>query len=132
MRTAFGQKWIWTTIGVCVLAFVVLPGCQTQRALSYRQSMDDGVKAVQAGEFDQAKQCLAEAKNNSDNFEQQRQVESMEKLVDGARAMMDGEMSVAKAEWSAIRDPHLNREVRKKAESVVGIEVPMVPQRKEN
>ena len=119
-------------ISLLLAAIVLAGGCQTQRVADYRRSMTDGVRAVQAGELEQAEGCIENAKKNARGYEQQRQVQSMEQLIAGAQAMMDGRVELAKAAWSEIADPRLNLEVRRQADAVMGVEVPMIPDKKEN
>ena len=131
------------------LAVVVLSGCQgpqaaskpldevlvvepSQCSLQYGENIKASTEAINAGDLDKAESHILAVKDCAESFEQEREVESLERVISGARAMMAGEVNVAKAQWSQIRDPHLNREVRLKAESVIGVEVPMVPQGKEN
>jgi hypothetical protein len=116
-----------------VLALVaVVAGCGgSQCKTIFRENMTRSVTAVEAGQLDKAQQYINSAKDCAKSYEQRRQLDSMEELVNGAQAMMDGQVADAKASLSRIRDPQLNHEVRRKAQSVLGVDVSMIPQRKE-
>ena len=123
------KKVLELVVAVAVLA--VFTGCNSYCKKAFKANMADSVRAVQKGRLDEASEHLDSACDCAKSYEQKRQLQSMQELIEGSKAMMDGNAAHARASWSQIRDPHLNREVRKKADSVIGIEVPMIPQEKE-
>ena len=123
------QMVLETVMAIAVLA--VFTGCNSYCKEAFKDNMTDSVSAVQAGQLDQAAELLDSVSDCAKSYKQKRQLESMQELIEGSRAMMNGNATQAKASWSQIRDPQLNREVRIKADSVIGIEVPMIPQEKE-
>jgi hypothetical protein len=114
------------TLGVLVLG-ILATGCAQQHvSLEFDQRLRAGVDALRDGDLDSAEQHIEAAWAKAESYEQQRQVHSLDQLCDGARSMMDGDVAQARRQWAAIRDPHLNHEVRVQARAVMGIEVPMV------
>ena len=127
------KRKLWGTAGLMLSILAVTSGCQSPaRPSMYRSHIDECARAVQSGDLQQAQMYVTKAKLEAVGYDQDRQVESMEKLISGANAMMDGEVELAKSEWSQISDPELNREVRIRAEEIMDIEVPLIPVRKEN
>ena len=55
----------------------------------------------------------------------------LDELVAGAKAMMTGDVTAAKQQWADIDDPRFNREVRVKADAMMGVKVPLVAAAKE-
>ena len=111
------SKWTRLAIGalLALMAGALLAGCQSGRQ-EFRQELSAGVRALRAGELDDADGHIAEAGRKAKTFEQKRQVQSLANLSNGARAVMAGDATEATEQWSAIRDPQLNREVRVQAE----------------
>ena len=131
LKQVIGKIAVITMVMLYLLAMVC--GCQSPaRPSMYRSHIDECARAVQSGDLQQAQMYVTKAKLEAVGYDQDRQVESMEKLISGANAMMDGEVELAKSEWSQISDPELNREVRIRAEEIMDIEVPLIPVRKEN
>ena len=124
---------------VLVLVAGVIGGCRstqksmvfdstpaTQDVRRFDRALKASIEAVQAGNLAEAESHIDAARSEAATYEQQRQVDSMAELCAGARAMLAADASAAKRHWTAIRDPHLNREVRNQVQVVLGLEVPMV------
>lgn len=112
---------------VCCVGF--LAGCQSQCKVTFREQMDKGIEAAQAGDLEMAKLHVDSARPCAKTFNQKRMVESMDGLISGAEAMMDGDALQARADWSNIPDPQLNRQVRINADVVMGMKVPVLPEK---
>ncbi|MBW8016275.1 MAG: hypothetical protein FVQ82_08820 [Planctomycetes bacterium] len=109
----------------------VLSGCQQPSRAVFNESIRQSVDSVQAGDMETADIHLAEARKNAKSHEDKRIVQSIDDLVTGAKAMMAGDVAGAKQQWADIDDPHFNREVRIKANVMMGVRVPLVAQVKE-
>lgn len=122
-----------------VLVAGAIGGCQSKRKsieiqgppkpqVSFRfdEALEAGTEALRAGDPAKAESHVETARLEAKTYEQQRQVQSMEELCAGVRAMAAADTGAAKQHWAAIRDPHLNREVRNQAQAFLDIEVPMV------
>ena len=119
-------------------AFVVLlataftlSGCQQHNRAAFNESVRLSVDSVQAGDIETADTHLAKARANAKTHEDKRIVESIDGLVTGAKAMMAGNVTAAKLQWADIEDPRFNREVRVKADALMGVKVPLVASAKE-
>lgn len=110
----------------------MLSGCQQPSRAVFNQSIRQSVDSVQAGDVDTAETHLAEARKNAETYEDKRIVKSIDDLVAGAKAMMTGDVDTAKQQWSDIDDPGFNREVRVKADALMGVKVPLVAAAKES
>ena len=126
--------WLWVSLGALV-GLVLLGGCQSgqkaeeQEAALRWQFQEQAIRctqAIQAGDLEQARVHLSAAKAKALWHEQERQVQSLEKLIAGAEALMTGDGALARAEWSRIEDPRLSREVRVKAK-LIDVDVPLMP-----
>lgn len=121
---------LWPLVAVLLAAFM-LGGCQEQSKVSFNQSIRESLDSVQAGDLAMAEMHLDEARPNAKTYENKRIVGSVDELIGGAQAMMAGDVTQAKADWSSIPDPRFNREVRVKADVVMGVKVPLVVVAKE-
>ncbi len=92
----------------------------------YQEQLLLATQAVNSTDLEQARVHVEKARARAFNFEQQRKVDSLERLIAGAEALREGDAARARAEWAQIEDPALNREVRRKANQI-GIEVPTSP-----
>ena len=117
-------------VGLLALASM-LTGCQQPSRAVFNESIRQSVDSVQAGDMETADTHLAVARKNAKTHEDKRIVESMDDLVTGAKAMMTGDVDAAKQQWADIDDPWFNREVRVKADALMGVKVPLVAQVKE-
>jgi hypothetical protein len=115
----------WPCVAV-VLAVFALTGCQQQSKVSFNESIRLSLDSVRAGDLEMADLHLDNARPNAKTPSNKRIVASVDELIDGAEAMMAGDIAQAKADWSSIPDPQFNREVRVKADAVMGIKVPLV------
>jgi len=120
---------LWPLVAV-LLAVFMLSGCQKNRAV-FNESVKLSVDSVQAGDMEMADTHLEKARANAKTHEDKRIVQSMDVLVTGAKAMMEGDVAVAKQQWSDIEDPRFNREVRVKADALMGVKVPLIVSAKE-
>lgn len=116
-------------IFLCCIGFMA--GCQNQCKVTFREHMDLGIEAAQAGDLEMARQHVDSVRPCAKTFNQKRMVESMDGLISGAEAMMDGDPLQARADWANIPDPQLNRQVRINADVVMGVKVPVIPEAKE-
>lgn len=117
-------------VGLLVLA-IMLSGCQQPSRAVFNESIRQSVDSVQAGDMETADTHLDEARKNAKTYEDKRIVQSIDDLVTGAKAMMAGDIDAAKQQWADIDDPRFNREVRVKADAMMGVKVPLVAQVKE-
>jgi len=118
-------------VGLLAAACIV-SGCQQPSRAVFNQSIRQSVDSVQAGDMDTAETHLAEARKNAKTYEDKQIVKSIDDLVVGAKAMMDGDVDTAKQQWADIEDPRFNREVRVKADALMGVKVPLVAAAKES
>jgi len=116
-------------VGLLAVASM-LTGCQQNRA-AFNTGIRQSIESVQSGDLQTASKHLDEARPNAKTHEDKRIVASVDELIDGANAMMIGDVNQAKADWSSIPDPHFNREVRVKADAMMGVKVPLVINDKE-
>jgi hypothetical protein len=121
---------LWPCVAV-LLAVFMLTGCQEQNNTSFNQSIRQSIDSVQAGDLEMAAKHLDEARPNAKTHDNKRVVASVDSLIEGAESMMAGDVAQAKANWSNIEDPHFNREVRVKADMVMGVKVPLIAAAKE-
>ena len=114
---------------LCCIGFMA--GCQNQCKVTFKEQMDRGIEATQAGDLVMAQQYVDAVRPCAKTFNQKRMVQSMDGLISGAQAMMDGDPLQARADWANIPDPQLNRQVRINADVVMGVKVPLIPETKE-
>ena len=116
-------------------AAVVLIGCHSSakidhdaaaRSDRFQEQLTWSTQAINAGDLEQARVHLDEARAAASNSKERQKVESLDKLIVGAEALMEGDPARARAEWSWIDEPHLSREVRHKAR-LIGLNVSVVP-----
>ena len=112
-------------------AAIMLSGCQQPSRAVFNESIRQSVDSVQAGDMETAETHLAEARKNAKTHEDKRIVQSIDDLVTGAKAMMNGDVDAAKQQWADIEDPRFNREVRVKADAMMGVKVPLIAEVKE-
>jgi hypothetical protein len=110
----------------------LLTGCQQPNRAVFNESIRQSVDSVQAGDMQTADTHLDKARANATTHEDKRIVASMDDLVTGANAMMTGDVAAAKQQWADIDDPRFNREVRIKADAMMGVKVPLVAKVKES
>ncbi|MBI9016555.1 MAG: hypothetical protein JEZ07_04755 [Phycisphaerae bacterium] len=115
-------------IMLLIMMGAMFTGCASKKPDLYKTNLRASIDAIKVADWATADTHIANAKANAQNHEQERQVQSLEKLVEGGKAMDDGNVAEAKKQWSQIRDPYLNREIREKSQAVAGIEVPMIPE----
>jgi hypothetical protein len=113
-------------------AATLLTGCQQPNRTAFNESIRQSVDSIQAGDMETADTHLAQARKNAKTHEDKRIVASMDDLVTGAKAMMTGDVDAAKQQWAGIDDPRFNREVRVKADAMMGVKVPLVAKVKES
>jgi hypothetical protein len=109
----------------------LLGGCQNKNNIAYQMHLEKSVNLLRAGDVDGASQSVDAARLYAKSYDQKRSLESMDQLIGGSMAMLKGDVTQAKNDWSNIADPHLSREVRVKANVVMGVKVPLVPEAKE-
>jgi hypothetical protein len=113
-------------------AATLLTGCQQPNRTAFNESIRQSVDSIQAGDMETADTHLADARKNAKTHEDKRIVASMDDLVTGAKAMMTGDVDAAKHQWAGIDDPRFNREVRVKADAMMGVKVPLIAKVKES
>ena len=123
-------------IKVLILVFVLsaaflLSGCQAQNKSAFNESVKKGVDSIKAGDMEMAQKHIETASKSAKTHKDKRTLQSLQGLVDGANAMMTGDVWQAKANWSEIPDPRFNREVRVKADAMMGVKVPLAVIEKE-
>ncbi len=90
----------------------------------FQEPLTASTRAIVAGDLEQARQYLGQARAVAADHHQQVKVDSIEHLITGTEALMVGDPDRARAAWAQIQEPHLNREVRHKAR-LIGIDVPI-------
>ncbi len=90
----------------------------------FQEPLTASTRAIAAGDLEQARQYLGQARAAAANHHQQVKVESIEHLIAGTEALMVGDPDRARTAWAQIEEPHLSREVRHKAR-LIGIDVPI-------
>ena len=114
-------------------AITMLTGCATTpnadtAAIAshnrFQEPLTASTQAIAAGDLEQARQYLGQARAVAADHDQQVKVESVEYLIAGTEALMVGDPDRARTAWAQIQEPHLSREVRHKAR-LIGIDVPI-------
>ncbi len=121
---------LWPCVAA-LLAVILLTGCQEQNRASFNESIRQSLDSVQAGDLEMAGNHLDKARDNAKTYDDKSVVKSVDDLIEGAEAMMAGDVAQAQADWSSIPDPHFNREVRVKADAIMGVKVPLAAAAKE-
>ncbi len=121
---------LWPCVAV-LLAVFLLTGCQKQNKVSFNENIRQSLDSVEAGDLEMAGKHLDDARSKAKSYDDKTVVKSVDDLIEGAEAMMEGDVTQAQANWSNIPDPHFNREVRVKANAVMGVKVPMIATAKE-
>ena len=111
----------------------MLTGCATPPAADtaavtshhqFQEPLRASTQAIAAGDLEQARQYLGQARAVAADHDQQVKVDSVEHLIAGTEALMLGDPDRAMTAWAQIEETHLSREVRHKAR-LIGIEVPI-------
>jgi hypothetical protein len=92
---------------------------------AFRDQLARTAQAVNAGDLEEAKSQLRQARSSTTTTRQAQKVEGLEQLIAGAEALRAGDPEGARSAWARIEEPHLRREVRHKAR-LIGLEVPVV------
>jgi hypothetical protein len=100
------------------------PGVVDHQA--FRDQLARTTQAVNAGDLEEAKTQLRQARAATTTSRQVQKVQGLQHLIAGAEALRAGDPQGARTAWARIEEPHLRREVRHKAR-LIGLEVPMVP-----
>ncbi len=90
----------------------------------FQEPLTASTRAIAAGDLEQARQYLGQARAVAVDHQQQVKVDSIEHLIAGTEALMVGDPDRARTAWAQIEEPHLSREVRHKAR-LIGIDVPI-------
>ncbi len=116
-----------------LVAVIMLSGCASPPTADtaavtsrhrFQEPLTASTQAISAGDLEQAKHYLSQARAVAADHDQQVKVDSLEHLIAGTEALMVGEPDRARTAWSQIEEPRLSREVRHKAR-LIGIDVPI-------
>ncbi len=90
----------------------------------FQEPLTASTRAIAAGDLEQARHYLGQARAAATDHDQRVKVDSIEHLIAGTEALMAGDADRARTAWAQIEEPHLSREVRHKAR-LIGIDVPI-------
>ncbi len=90
----------------------------------FQEPLTASTRAIAAGDLEQARHYLGQARVAATDHDQQVKVDSIAHLIAGTEALMVGDADRARTAWAQIEEPHLCKEVRHKAR-LIGIDVPI-------
>ncbi len=112
-------SWIWG----CASPPIADTAAVASRS-QFQEPLTASTRAIAAGDLEQARHYLDQARAAATGHDQKVKVDSIEHLIAGTEALMVGDADRARTTWAQIEEPHLSREVRHKAR-LIGIDVPI-------